>query len=249
MPPGSTDCINDPGSNIAINSKRLQLVEMIRSVSVRVSLIISITSLSCQATEPLEEWSTQQGRRIVLPELIKLISGNEVFDWDEAELPDFEKAAKSVLAQVTAKPIRADRINEAGNAVELLVLDALERVGMESGRPTPPSGRKKTAGYPDLFAVKEGKLFYLEIKTYSPNTLNSSQRTFYISPSEDFKVSRDGFHLLLAFSTLEIEEGMYSLTGFKLLDLYGLECGLKMEFNASNKDLYDPEGGLIVIED
>jgi len=42
---------------------------------------------------------------------------------------------------------------------------------------------------------------------------------------------------------------MYSLSGFKLLDLYGFECLLKMEFNASNCALYDPDSGLIVAED
>jgi hypothetical protein len=97
--------------------------------------------------------------------------------------------------------------------------------------------------------VKGSDYFYLEIKTYSPKTENSSQRTFYISPSEDFKVSRDGYHLLLAFSTEEIEEGVYSLSGFKLLDLFSLECQLKLEFNASNKDLYNSDAGLIVVEE
>ena len=79
--------------------------------------------------------------------------------------------------------------------------------------------------------------------------MKSSQRTFYVSPSQDFKVTRDAYHLLLAFSTEEVEEGLYSLTGFKLLDLYGIECNLKLEFNASNKDLYSEESGLVIEEE
>jgi len=199
--------------------------------------------------EPLEEWPTQQGRLIALPELINLISGHQIHDWDEAEVAIFERVAHVVLSIVKANPIRAKRINEVGNEVELYVMTALQEAGLKTGRPIPPSGRKKSAGYPDLFTIKGDELFYLEIKTYSPSTENSSQRTFYISPSEDFKVSQDGYHLLLAFSTDEIEESVYSLTGFKLLDLYNLECRLKMEFNASNKDLYDSESGLIVVEE
>lgn len=199
--------------------------------------------------ESLEDWGAQQGKRIALPKLIQLITGNQVYDWDEKNGEVFEGAARGVLEKIVQSPIHADRINEVGNAVELLVLDALAEAGMNTGRPTPPSGRKKTAGYPDLFASKGDDYYYLEIKTYSPKTLRSSQRTFYISPSEDFKVTRDAYHLLLAFSTEEISTGVYSLTGFKLLDLYGLECQLKLEFNASNRDLYDPSSGLIVREE
>ncbi|MCZ6673756.1 MAG: hypothetical protein O7C75_12560 [Verrucomicrobia bacterium] len=212
-------------------------------------LLVSGIILGCVQAEPLEEWRAQQGRRIALPDLIKLISGHEVYDWDEAQAPTFRKVGETVLAEVAENPIRAKRINEVGNAVELYVIAALEKSGLEAGRPTPPSGRKKTAGYPDLYAIVEEDYFYLEIKTYSSKTVNSSQRTFYISPSEDFKVAKDGYHLLLAFSTEEVEQGVYLLTGFKLLDLYGLECRLKLEFNASNKNLYDPESGLIVVEE
>jgi hypothetical protein len=199
--------------------------------------------------DPLDDWGAQHGRRIALPQLIELLSGHEVYDWKEELAPLFKQVAKEVVAKVGEDPIQAERINEVGNAVELYVLAALKKAGFESGRPTPPSGRRKTAGYPDLFAVKGSDYFYLEIKTYSPKTENSSQRTFYISPSEDFKVSRDGYHLLLAFSTEEIEEGVYSLSGFKLLDLFSLECQLKLEFNASNKDLYNSDAGLIVVEE
>ena len=199
--------------------------------------------------ETLEDWGAQQGRQIALPKLISILSGNEVFDWNEELAPLFKQVAQDVLDQVEENPIRAERINEVGNTVELYVLKALENAGLDAGRPTPPSGRKKTAGYPDLFAAHKEDYFYIEIKTYSQKTINSGQRTFYVSPSDDFKVTRDGYHLLLAFSTDEIDEGVYSLTGFKLLDLYGLDCNLKLEFNASNKDLYGSDSGLIVLEE
>ena len=160
----------------------------------------------------------------------------------------FGEVANSVVAEVSDNPIHAERINEVGNVVELLVLSALENRGLSAGRTAPPSGRKKTADYPDLFAAHGEHFFYLEIKTFSPQTIRSSRRTFYISTSEEFKVSKDAFHLLLAFATEEVAEGVYSLAGFKLLDLYNLECHLKLEFNASNRDLYSPESELIVLE-
>ena len=210
--------------------------------------ILAALVMGCAEAEMSEDLGSQQGRKIALPELVSLITGHTVYDWDEAIAPTFKQVAESVLAEVQANPIRTERINEVGNAVELYVLDALEKAGLQSGRPTPPSGRTKTAGYPDLFAEKQDDYFYIEIKTYSPKTEKSSLRTFYISPSDDFKVTRDAYHLLLAFSTEEVEEGVYSLSGFKLLDLYGLECQLKLEFNASNRDLYSDESGLVVEE-
>lgn len=220
------------------------------SFLLKTGLVFAVLTATAKLyAESLEDWGVHQGKRIELPKLIQLITGNQVFDWDEASGQVFEEAARAVLNEIAEKPIHAKRINEVGNAVELLVLDALKKGGMNTGRPTPPSGRKKTAGYPDLFASEGDDYYYIEIKTYSPKTLRSSQRTFYISPSEDFKVTRDAYHLLLAFATEEISTGVYSLTGFKLLDLYGLECQLKLEFNASNRDLYDPSSGLIVREE
>ena len=221
---------------------------MFEKMLLRALILLLGFSPNVLVSETLEEWGVEQGREIALPKLISLISGHEVYDWDETLAPLFEQVAEGVLAEVAQRPICADRINEVGNAVELYVLAALEEAGLKSGRPTPPSGRKKTAGYPDLYAISGDDLFYIEIKTYSAKTEKSSQRTFYISPSDDFKVTQDAYHLLLAFSTNEIEEGVYSLSGFKLLDLFNLTCHLKLEFNASNKDLYDEASGLVVEE-
>lgn len=221
---------------------------MNRMLRTLLPVYVCLLAIGHVAAETLEDWTSQQGRTIGLPQLIDLITGHEVYDWDEGMAPTFKRIAEDVVAQVQDRPIETERINEVGNVVELYVLDALEKAGLKSGRPTPPSGRRKTAGYPDLFADSGKRYYYIEIKTYSPKTERSTQRTFYISPSDDFKVTRDAYHLLLAFSTEEIKEGVYSLTGFKLLDLYELECNLKLEFNASNRDLYSDESGLVVEE-
>lgn len=210
--------------------------------------LLGLMVIGYPRAETLEDWGTLQESKIGLPDLISLITGHEVYDWDEDLAPTLMGIGESVVAEVRRNPIQTERINEVGNAVELYVLAELEKAGLASGRPTPPSGRKKTAGYPDIYAQSGDDYYYIEIKTYSPKTVKSSQRTFYISPSQDFKVTHDAYHLLLAFSTEEVEDGLYSLTGFKLLDLYGLECNLKLEFNASNKNLYSKESGLVIEE-
>ncbi len=216
-----------------------------RDVLIPLLFLFSATGFS---EEVLDNWGELQGSKITLPTLIQLISEKEVFNWGGESSEEIRAAAQSVVDLVSAAPIAADRINEVGNTVEDLVMAELLKQGFESGRPRTESGRNKSAGYPDLYASNEAGFYYIEIKTYSSNTINSTLRTFYISPSEDFKVSRNGFHLLLAFSTEEIEKGVYSLTGYKLLDLYTLECKLKLEFNASNRDLYGDDAGLDVLD-
>lgn len=231
---------------LAETSMSIRVVGMIFIRVGMAVLLMSLIPLPGRAGESLENWSELQGSRIALPNLIQLISGKIVYDWDGESVDEIKAAAQNVITSVQANFIEANRINEVGNRVEDLVMEALIEQGFTAGRPRTESGRKKSAGYPDLFASDDEHLYYIEIKTYSSRTINSTQRTFYISPSEDFKVAQDGFHLLLAFSTEEIEDGVYSLTGYKLLDLYSLECKLKLEFNASNRDLYGKDADLEV---
>lgn len=68
-------------------------------------------------------------------------------------------------------------------------------------------------------------------------------RSFYLSPSESFKVSVDARHLLLAFG-MEAEaipnsrDSLYRPLSFKLVDLHDLLCDVKYEFNSDNRRLY-----------
>jgi len=70
-------------------------------------------------------------------------------------------------------------------------------------------------------------------------------RSFYLSPSESFKVSRDARHLLLAFG-MEASaipgsrNSSYTPRSFKLVDLHDLLCDVKYEFNSDNRRLYSP---------
>lgn len=135
-----------------------------------------------------------------------------------------------------------------GNAVEPLVIAALESAGFAADRPTAVSGKQRSAGYPDLEASRAGCFFYFEIKTYNPRTENSTQRTFYLSPSDDPKVTHAAFHLLIAFAIEPSEDGKYYAKSAQLVDLNDLPVKLKIEYNASNRDLYQRADPLLKIE-
>ena len=70
-------------------------------------------------------------------------------------------------------------------------------------------------------------------------------RSFYLSPSSDFKVTANARHLLLAFEMVATpttgKNSNYCAQAFKLIDLHDLQCDVKYEFNSDNKRLYAPE--------
>ena len=70
-------------------------------------------------------------------------------------------------------------------------------------------------------------------------------RSFYLSPSESFKVSVDARHLLLAFGMeaspiAGSRDSFYIPKSYKLIDLHDLLCDVKYEFNSDNRRLYAP---------
>ena len=79
------------------------------------------------------------------------------------------------------------------------------------------------------------------MKIYSAATADTTQRTFYYSPSATSKVTRDALHLLLAFEMEAVtrDGGLVLVPGhWKLITLQNLEVDLKFEFNQSNRGLY-----------
>jgi len=67
------------------------------------------------------------------------------------------------------------RPNEVGNHIEPFVKDALNSVEMEAGIPLTSNGKHQSAGYPDIFIKdKDGRITYLECKTYKINFCGSS---------------------------------------------------------------------------
>ena len=70
-------------------------------------------------------------------------------------------------------------------------------------------------------------------------------RSFYLSPSESFKVAVDARHLLLAFGMEATpisgsSNSTYIPRSYKLIDLHDLLCDVKYEFNSDNRRLYAP---------
>jgi hypothetical protein len=155
------------------------------------------------------------------------------------------KAAATIVAhQLLKKPIHRPRPNEVGNDIEPYVMDAVKRLGLEVAHPLTKSGAHKTVGYPDILITDgQGRKTYLECKIYSASTANSGMRSFYLSPSDDFKVCFDARHLLMAFEMTSTElpgENLraYTARAFKLVDLHDLLCDVKHEFNSDNPRIY-----------
>ena len=92
------------------------------------------------------------------------------------------------------------------------------------------------------FLRSVGGVFF-EVKTYNKKNANTTQRSFYFSPSSDPKVHSDGYHLAAVFE-MKRSGNNYWPSAFKIVDLYGLECDLKSEFNPDNRRLYESDRAL-----
>jgi hypothetical protein len=167
----------------------------------------------------------------------------EKFDLDAGNnrtaLTTIVNAMRDACLAVQASPIERPRPNEVGNDMEPFVISAIRNRGMEAATPKTKSGKGKATGYPDV-KIEAGKMpIYLEVKTYAATTHTTTMRSFYLSPSEDHKVSEDGYHLVVGFE-IERNGNLFTPVAFEIVDLYGLDCDMKAEFNSDNKRLYEP---------
>ena len=188
---------------------------------------------------------------IPYPVAIKALTGCEVLHFDLSNsdnqklLALLKKAAHIAGNEAYKQGIFTRRPNEAGNHIEPFVISALRKVGLKANKPPTKSGKIKVAGYPDIEIIDiQGRVIYLDCKTYNTATKNQSFRTFYFSPSKDPKITKDAFHLLLSFElTRKKRKGQMAFVpiSWQLYTLENLKVQVKHEFNASNKDLYKPE--------
>ncbi len=172
------------------------------------------------------------------------------FDWKKEKhvsmLEDLKKVADIAFTMINKKGIQSRRVNEVGNKIEPFVIEALQKQKIEAEIPQTSSGIRRTAGYPDI-EIRWGdeEVHYLECKTYNVNTVDSSQRSFYLSPSNDPKVTHEAIHFIIGFEIYEERRraglGTYKTRGWKLLDAYHLSCDVKHEFNSDNRRLYKEE--------
>lgn len=186
--------------------------------------------------------------------LIPAICGHRVLAFDPADkkdktlLRDLKTAAAIAAKTAYQTGIFTKRANEVGNRIEPFVLDALNKTGLIAHTPKTASGKRKSAGYPDIyFQDRFERPNYLECKTYNRQNQNSALRAFYLSPPRqpsEFKIAYDARHFILAFEIERAERNnktVFVPMGWKLYSAEKL-CGqIKVEFNASNAQMYGLE--------
>lgn len=181
--------------------------------------------------------------------VIESISGYKVAPFVKSDnknkklLTDLIKVAELSIKEVNKKGILSSRPNEAGNGIEPFVIEALRNISYKADIPLTQNGRRQNAGYPDVeFIDGFGRVNYLECKTYNIANISTTQRSFYLSPSSDFKVTKDAYHFVISFE-IYIErrknnKNLYKCKGWKILSIEKLLVDVKNEFNCDNKRLY-----------
>lgn len=191
-------------------------------------------------------------RKVKFSTVIRALSGYAVIPFDDRDSADvrlrgkLQDAARAAGERMKDAGIRRGRPNEVGNAVERYVRDALESVGLKASTPRTPGGKRKSSGYPDIEFTFEGNTHYLECKTYNQRSISSGNRTFYFSPSKQFKVTCSAHHFMLSFEMAldgPSGGGLYRPQHWKLISLEDLAIDLKHEFNAGNSRLYSDTAG------
>jgi len=189
--------------------------------------------------------------------VIEAITGKRVIPFDTSNSEDNEilDILKNV-ALIAGKMINKDgikraRANEVGNDIESFVKSAMHEYNLNPDIPSGASGRKKAMGYPDIIFYHKGKPYYLECKTYNQENIETSQRSFYFSPSEDFKVIYDTHHFIVSYEMYvtgrEGNKNIYKCRHWKILSLESLSLDVKYEFNSDNKRLYSGEDGTLLL--
>ncbi len=142
-------------------------------------------------------------------------------------------------------PVRGlRRINEASRFFEDGLAEAIDAHPDFTCRyPETPAGKVQRAGYPDLVIThrESGRVAYLDPKLFETGNRDSSLRTFYYEPKPTTsKVLHDAHHLLAGIEH-DGNDGAWRFTAWHLVDLSGSNVRLKVEFQASNRDLYRDE--------
>ncbi|MFX0174021.1 MAG: restriction endonuclease [Candidatus Hodarchaeota archaeon] len=181
--------------------------------------------------------------------VIESISGYKVIPYnpndekDTVLLDNLSRVAKKAGDHINQKGIIRRRPNEVGNDIEEYVKTALNQVGYKADIPRTLEGKKKSTGYPDIeFIDENGRINYLECKTYNIATYTSSMRSFYLSPSKDFKVTQNAHHFVISYEIYvdgrQDRKNIYKTKAWKILSISNLSVDVKYEFNSDNSRLY-----------
>jgi hypothetical protein len=146
-----------------------------------------------------------------------------------------------LLGQTDSPAHEMTRINEVSRLFEdelMQRLDALPDFTCTS--PLTRGGRNLRSGYPDLRLehLPSGRITYIDPKVLAATARASTFRSFYYEPkNETNKITEDARHLLIGIEH-DGNAGAWTFPAWSMVDLSGFKVRLKLEFQASNADLY-----------
>ncbi len=205
------------------------------------SYISKLESLIKQMIKPI--------KGIPLTLVIESISGHKILPFnktdkkDRSVLKNLTIVAKNAGEAINENGILRPRPNEVGNDIEVIVKKELNKINYCATTPITNSGKMKSMGYPDIEFVDQFKRAnYLECKTFNKVNISTSQRSFYLSPSQQFKITKDAHHFVISFEIfIKSRKGnnyLFHAKSWKILSIEQLEVDIKYEFNADNTKLY-----------
>jgi len=191
--------------------------------------------------------------------VIEILTGKKVIPFDLKEHGDKEllKVLRQVAVlggkEINRNGIKSKRANEVGNYIEVFVKNAMQHYSLSPDIPAGPTGKKKAAGYPDIIFFFKEKPYYLECKTYNLKNISTTQRSFYFSPSDDFKVVHDAHHFALSYEMFldgrKGDRNIYKCKHYKILSLESLSLDVKYEFNSDNQRVYSGKNGAMILDE
>lgn len=191
--------------------------------------------------------------------VIETMTGKKVMSFDftksdhQKVLDLLKQSALIAGKEINKTGILRPRPNEVGNDIESYVRNALNLLGLNADIPVGPSRHKKAMGYPDILFWLNKIPYYLECKTYNIENIRTAQRSFYFSPSGEFKVIYDAPHFLLSFEIYVAGESgrnhIYKCKHYKILSIESLSLDVKYEFNSDNKRMYSGKDGTIILDE
>ena len=183
--------------------------------------------------------------------VIEGLSGNKVIPYDRENdrhrevVGLLESAAIKAGREINKNGIKRRRVDEVGNDIEKYVKIALNELDLKADTPSGKTGKKKSTGYPDILFWYKDIPYYLECKTYNIDNINTTFRSFYLSPSKDFKVVHNTLHFLLSYEMFVFNnsdgQNIYRARHYKILSIEKLLTNVKYEFNTNNRELYKNE--------
>ena len=203
-----------------------------------------------ESSTPWVDIATDSGKRIPLKTVMAQTTGTRVIPLD-SDNPAHQAISKAVtkISTLVSEELSLEgspaheqrRINEVSALFENALKSGLDALPDFSCQIPPTStGKQQRSGYPDLRVeyLPTQTVAYLDPKLFQHDSKQSGLRTFYYeATSDNSKVTEDALHLLLGFPH-DGNNGRWKFGKAQLVDLSGLNLKLKVEFSASNKDLY-----------